>query len=162
VLRDKNKYTRFWRFSPLHYYVGLQTPEKPDAILNVFAFAGDLITDLIPDKEIDGSTKIHFDYTFVKNTNSHLTSMRGSNGTNIVFDYDCNYNKADKITPPPPPKKEEPKDITPVDPPKDDIKKPKNVMDPKEMKDPKKNGEVKKPISKDSIPTPIVPVKGKG
>jgi hypothetical protein len=112
VLRDKNKYARFWRFSPLHYYVGLQTPENPNAILNVFAFAGDLITDIIPDGETDGAKKIHFDYTFVKNANSHLTSMRGTNGTDIVFDYDCNYSKPERIIPPPPPP---PKEAVPAD-----------------------------------------------
>jgi hypothetical protein len=121
VIRDKNKYSRFWRFSPLHYYIGLQTPESPNPILNVFAFAGDLITDIIPDSEKFGATKIHFDYTYVKNTNSHLTSMNGTNGTHIVFDYDCNYGKPNKTIPPPPPTTEAEK-VVPVDIVKEEIK----------------------------------------
>lgn len=168
VLKDKDKYSRFSRMSPLHYYIGLQTPENPNPIFNLFAFGGDLITDLVPDKEIDGATKIHFDYTFVKNANSHLASMRGTNGTNLVFDYDCNYSKPEKIVPSPPEVKEPPKEVKQVEPPVDPVKKPKYVMDPKDMKKPntptevKKPIDVKKPITKDSIPITIPPAKSKG
>jgi hypothetical protein len=161
VVRDKSKNTRFWRFSTLHYYIGLQTPENPNPLLNVFGFAGDLITDIIPEQPIDGAVKIHFDYTFIKNTSTHITSMRGTNGTDIVFTYDCNYEKPIRITPPPPTDK--PKVVikeTPVDAPKEEIKKPRNVFNPKEMMTPTNPKEIVKPTKTDSVPTPIVPKKG--
>ncbi len=186
VVRDNDKYTRFWRGNPLHYYVGLQTPENPNPILNVFAFAGDLITDIIPDKEIDAATKIHFDYTFLKKSKSFITSVRGTNGTYITYEYDCNNEKPEiKILPPikqlptettpveppkvptkdpkitPPPIKLPPLEMTPVDTIKPSIKTPKNIMDPKEMNG-KDKGKPKEPVKiivpKDS--TIIPPKKG--
>ena len=184
VVRDNDKYTRFYNGNPLHYYVGLHTPDKPNPILNCFAFAGDLITDIIPDKELDGATKIHFDYTFIKRPGkSYITSLSGTNGTYITYEYDCNNDKPEikvlppvkqpplettpveppklptkdpKITPPP---KEVPIGTTPVEPPKLPIKTPKNVMDPKEMKGKDKNKPkvpVKIDVPKDSA---IVPIK---
>ncbi len=156
VVRDNDKYTRFWNGNPLHYYVGLQTPENPTPVLNVFCFAGDLITDIIPDKEIDGATKIHFDYTFLKKSKSFITSLKGTNGTYITYEYDCNNVLPEvRKLPPPPPKETQKTD--PVNPPPVEIKKPKNVMDPKEMIDIKRQKET---IKKDSVLTPIIPKKG--
>ncbi len=155
VIRDKNKYTRFSLSSPMHYFIGLQTPENPNPILNVFGFRGDQINDIVPSSNADGATKVHFDYTFIKNASSHLTSMRGTNGTNIIFNYDCNYDKPVRDITPPPPPKEEPK-VTPVDAPKDIIKPPKNPHNPKEMGGQNKPVDIKKPVDTKK-PTDIKP-----
>jgi hypothetical protein len=115
ITTDKNKFNRFNKSFYFNYQLGIMDASNYNLLYTVFAITGDAITDITPANSANEKA-IHFDYGYVKNNSSYLTSMIGSDGLKNIFDYTCNYSKPVRNIPPPTPTNEGSSNLpTPID-----------------------------------------------